>query len=130
MFDYEASGGEKRADWSGTVIGALISPVLIVFMCLGKPEVGFNAYIGLGAAAVAVKLRWELRRHAWFWGAALIALGVQVPLVFVVHWPHTKVPTLVYAMPIGLCSYALVAAAIRIAARIFSKDDSPSDEQT
>jgi|GEM_PF-3241535 len=130
MLDCEAPEDKTRADWSGAIIAALLSPVFFIFFYLGKPEIGFNVGIGLGVAAIAIRFRWQLRRHVWFWGAALIALGVQVPLVFVVHWPHTKVPTLVYAMPIGLCSYALVAGAIRIAAWIFSKDDSPSDEQT
>src|SRR6185437_10598792 len=107
MFDYEAPEEKKRADWSGTIIGALLLPVLFLFIYLGHPEVGFNTSVGLGAGILAVKLRWELRRHIWFWGAVIVALAIQFPLVFLIHWPDTKVPTIVYAMPIGLGSYAL-----------------------
>ena len=71
MFDYESPKEKRPTDWSGTIIGVSLWPVFFVFVYLGKAEIGFNLMLVLGMIVLAIKLRWKLRRHAWFWGLSL-----------------------------------------------------------
>ena len=82
MFDYEAPKEKGRADWSGTIIGAMLLPVLFLFIYLGKAEVGFTARIVLAMFMIAVKLRWKLRRYAWFRVTIAFVLLLHVPFCF------------------------------------------------
>lgn len=66
---------------------ALVSPVFFLFVYFGKAEMGLTFSIVLGAAMLAIKLRWELRRHAWFWMTAVLLLALQIPIILTVQWP-------------------------------------------
>ena len=122
----EQDSGERRgrADWTGIIVTVLMSPVFFLFVYLGKAEMGFTAYLVACVAAVAIKLRWKLRKHVWFWGTIALALGVQIPLLFIVRWPRTNVPTIVYSVPFGIAEFLLISVALRLAQRMFSKGDS------
>jgi hypothetical protein len=67
MANDEQSSTERRgrADWTGLIVAALMSPVFILFVYLGKAETGFTAYLVSCAVAVAIKLRWKLRKLAY-----------------------------------------------------------------
>lgn len=82
-----------RVDWSGTIIGAMLLPVLFLFICLGKAEMGFTAGIGLAMFMIAVRHRWKLRRYAWFWRTVVFVLLLHIPFLFLVHWQQSHVPT-------------------------------------
>ena len=118
---------QPKADWSGTIIAASVAPVFIVFVYLGKPELGFTVCIVLGMTILAVKLRWPLRRYAWFWVTTASALAVQVPFLALVHWPTTNVPMRVIAFPAGVAEFLVVSGAISLAKMVFLKGDAPSD---
>jgi len=124
MFDYEAPKEKGRADWSGTIIGAMLLPVLFLFIYLGKAEVGFTACIVLGMFMIAVRLRWKLRRYAWFWATVVCALLLHIPFLFLVHWPKTNVPTIAYSLPLGIVDFLLISGALGLAEKLFSKGSS------
>jgi hypothetical protein len=124
MFDYEAPKEKSYADWSGTIIGAMLLPVLFLFIFLGKAEVGFTACIVLAMFMIAVRLGWKLRRNIWFWATVLFALLLHIPLLLLVHWPQSDVPTIVYALPLGVVDFLLISGAISLAQKMFSKDSS------
>jgi len=129
MFDYEAPKEKGRADWSGTIIGAMLLPVLFFFIYLGKAEVGFTACIVLAMFMIAVRLRWELRRYAWFWGTIAFVLLLHIPLLFVIHWPQSNVPTIAYSLPLGIADFLLISGAISLAQKVFAKNGSSDDEE-
>lgn len=124
MFDYETPQKKSSADWSGTIIGVMVLPVFFVFVYLGKAEMGFNAMLVLGLAMIAVKLRWRLRKHVWFWATIALILLLHIPLLFIVGWPQSNVPTIAYSLPIGIVDFLLITGALSLAEKVFSKDSS------
>lgn len=128
MFNDDAPKEESSTDWTGTIIGALLLPVLFFFISIGKGELGFTACIVLGLSMIAVRLRWDLRRHVWFWATVILILTLHIPLLLVVRWPESNVPTLAYALPLGIADFGLIMAGISLAQKIFSKGPS-SDEK-
>src|SRR5580704_8536128 len=125
----EQSSPERqgRTDWSGTIIGALLIPVFFLFIYLGKAELGFTVCIVLGMVILAIKRRWKLRRHAWFWVTIAIVLALHIPFLFSVRWPRSNVPTLAFSLPFGIADFLLISGAISLAEKIFLK--SPAANQ-
>jgi hypothetical protein len=78
----------------------------------------------LGMIILAIKIRWNLRKHVWFWGTIIFILALHVPLVFLVRWPQGNVPTLIYTMPIGIADFFIILGAVGLAERLFLKDSS------
>jgi hypothetical protein len=129
MFDYEAPKEKSSTDYSGTIIGAMLLPVLFFFFYLGKPELGFTVCIVLAMSMIAVRLRWGLRKHAWFCATILFILALHVPLFFVARWPDSNLPTIAYSLPFGVADFFIIWGAVGLAERIFSKSSSASEEE-
>jgi len=129
MFDYEPPKEKSPTDWSGTIIGVMLLPVFFVFVVLGKAEMGFNLILVLGLVMIAVKLRWKLRRHAWYWVTIAFVLLLHIPFLFFVHWPQSNIPTIAYSLPLGITDFLLISGAISLAQRIFVKNGSSDDEE-
>jgi hypothetical protein len=89
---------------------------------------GFNAYIISCAVAIAIRLRWKLRRHAWFWVTIALILALHIPLLFLVRWPQTNIPTIAFSLPLGIVDFLLISGAIRLAEKFFAKSESADDE--
>src|SRR5580704_3063970 len=121
MFDYESRQEKRSADWSGTIIEAMLLPVFFIFAFLGRAEMGFNLVLVLGLAMIAIKLRWKLRKHLWFWATILLILALHSPLLFIVRWPQSDVPTIAYALPIGIVDFLLITGVLNLAQKVFSK---------
>jgi hypothetical protein len=108
-------------------MGALVLPVLFLFAYLGKLEMGFTVSIVLLVTMIAIKLRWNLRRHAWFWGTVALILALHIPFLSLVQLPQTNVPTLVFAIPLGIVDFFLISGAISLAEKLFSEDNSSEE---
>lgn len=78
---------KRRADYTGLIIATILIPVYLLFIYLGKENFGWTIFVILSAIMLAVRVRWDLRRHAWFWGTIALVLMLHVPLLFVVRWP-------------------------------------------
>ena len=124
MFDYESPKKKSPTDWSGTIIGVMLLPVFFVFVFLGKAELGFNVMLILGLVMIAVRLRWKLRRYAWFWATIVVVLLLHIPFLLLVHWPQSHLPTIVYSLPLGIVDFLLISGALGLAERLFSKGSS------
>lgn len=131
MFDYEKPPAEEdqTPDYTGTKIGIGLVPVFLLFIWLGKAEMGFTAFLALGAILLAIKIRWRLRKHIWFWAIIAIVLALHIPVFFLVHWPESKTPTIAYALPFSIADFFLVASALSIAERLFSRGSRSEDEE-
>ena len=130
MFDYEQSppGRQGRTDYTGAIIVALLAPVFFFFIYLGKAEMGFTVCLVLGMIMLAIKLRWKFRRHAWFWVTIVLVLLLHIPLLFFVHWPESRVPTIAYSLPLGIADFLLISGAISLAHRVFANGSSDDEE--
>jgi hypothetical protein len=124
MFDYEPPK-ENKTDRSGAIIGLSMLPIFFLFVYLGKAELGFGVTIVATAAVLAIKLRWELSKHVWFWVTIAVVFALHIPLLLVFQWPpHTGVPTLFYTMPMGIADFFIMSGAISLAQRLFLRDSS------
>jgi hypothetical protein len=128
MFDDEAPKEKSSTDWTGPIIVAMLAPLFFLFVNLGKAEMGFTACLVLGMFMVAVRLRWKLRRYAWFWATVVFVLLLHIPVLFLVHWPQTHVPTIAYSLPLGIADFLLISGAISLAQRVFGNGSSEDDE--
>jgi len=81
---------------------------------------GLAADVVLVGIVFAIKLRWALRKHVWFWATIVLVLALHVPLVLIARWPHGSTPTIVYGMPIGIADSLVILGALRLAENLFS----------
>lgn len=128
MFDYESPKAKEPVDYTGLKIGALVAPVFFLVTFLYNADAGLAACIVLGVMLFAIKIRWHLRKHIWFWAIIALILALHIPLVFMVRWPQGHAPTLFYTMPLGIADFVIISGALRLAESLFSKDSSPSSE--
>jgi hypothetical protein len=124
MFDYDPPKEKEPVDYTGLKIGAMVAPVFFLVTFLYNADAGLAACIVLGVILFAIKIRWYLRRHLWFWAVIAVILALHVPLVFMVRWPQGNVPTLFYTMPLGIADFLIISGALGLAQRFFSKGPS------
>ncbi|HEY1940432.1 MAG TPA: hypothetical protein VGJ33_21070 [Candidatus Angelobacter sp.] len=129
MFDYESSKEKEPVDYTGLKIVAILAPVFFLFVFLGNADMGLTACIVLAMIMLAIKIRWHLRKHLWFWAIIIFILALHVPLAFVVRWPQGNVPTLFYTMPIGIADFLISLGAVGLAEKFFMKNSPSSDEE-
>ena len=111
---------KRSRDYTGLIIGVILSPILIVFVHEGKEGLGRSVFIALGALMVAIRVRWDLRRHLWFWGAVCLALILQAPMLFI-HWPAGWVPAIVM-LPYALVDCVLFLALVQFLEKRLNRD--------
>lgn len=129
MFDYEAPKAKEPVDYTGLKIVAILLPVFFLFVYFRNADMGLTGCIVLGMIMLAVKMRWNLRKHVWFWATIVFILALHVPLFFIVRWPQGKGPTIFYTMPLGIADFVIVMGAVGLAEKFFSKNSSSNDEE-
>lgn len=129
MFDYDPPKPKEPVDYTGLKIGLVLAPVFFLFVLLGNADMGLTVCIVLAVIIFAVKLRWNLRKHVWFWAIIALILALHVPLFLVVRWPQGKGPTLFYTMPLGIADFLIISGALDLAERLFPSGSSSSDEE-
>jgi hypothetical protein len=127
MFDYDPPKPKEPTDYTGLKIVAILAPVFFLITFLANADMGLAVCIVLGMIMVAMKIRWNLRRHLWFWATIVFVLALHVPLVFMVRWPQGKGPTLIYTMPIGIADFLIILGAIGLAEKVFSTNSSTDE---
>lgn len=110
----------KRRDWSGAIIGLSMGPIILYFNHLGKQDLGESIAVGLATIMVCVRIRWDLRKHAWFWAVIGALLAAHVPLLFLVHWPKGWTPAVVI-MPFAAVDALIILGVLHLAANVMGK---------
>jgi hypothetical protein len=128
MFDYESPKEKEPVDPTGLIIGVILAPVFLLFILLGKAEMGMKVFIVLGMAIFAIKLHWDSRKHFWFWAIIVIILALHVPLVLMVRLPQGNVPARSYVIPVGIADFVIIWGGLDLAERIFAKNSSSTDQ--
>ena len=127
MSDYETPKEKEPVDYTGVKIGLVLLPVFFLITFLYNADAGLAAYIVVGVMVCAIKIRWYLRKHIWFWAIIAVILALHVPLVFMAQWPKNA-PTIFYAMPIGIADFLTISGALKLAESFMSKASSSNDE--
>ena len=129
MFDYDQPKEKGSVDYTGLKIVGILAPVFFLVTFLSNADVGLAACIVLGMVLLAIKLRWHLRKHLWFWAVIGFILALHIPLVRLVRRPQGNTPTLFYTMPFGIADFLIISGALGLAEKLFSKGSSPTDEE-
>lgn len=113
----------KRTDYTGVIIAAILAPVYILFILLGKEELGRSVFIVLGMTMIAIRVRWDLRNRPWFWAIIILLLLAHVPLLFLFRWPHGYHGWLpaVGTLPIGLADVLIILGAVHLVEKFVVK---------
>lgn len=114
----------KRTDYTGVMIGAILVPVILLFIHLGRENLGRSVCVSLAGIMVAIRIRWDLRRHDWFWGIVVTLLALHVPLFFLVQWPHGWIPAIAM-LPIALGDCLVFLGAVRLVERFIQRATPP-----
>jgi len=129
MFDDDSPKEKEPVDYTGVKIGAMLLPVFFLITFLSNADVGLAGCIVLGVIIFAIKIRWHLRKHLWFWAVITFILALHVPLVLKFRLPQGHTPTLFYSMPIGIADFLIISGALGVAEKLLSKDSSSTDGQ-
>jgi hypothetical protein len=105
-----------------------LGPLFLLFIWLGKADLGLKVFVVLGMAIFAIKLHWDSRKHFWFWATIAIVLALHVPLVFIVRLPQASISARSYVIPVGIADFVIIWGALDLAERLFAKDSSSSDQ--
>jgi hypothetical protein len=91
-----------RLPWWG-ILCVIFGTVLLglLFASLGKFDLARPSLITAATVALAIALRWKLRRHLWFWVAMTILAALHLPLILFIPWTTKWIPAVVIA-PIGM----------------------------
>lgn len=128
MFDYESRKEKEPVDPTGLIIAVVLGPFFLLFLWLGKAEIGLTVFIVLGMTIFAIKLHWDLRRHIWFWAITAVILALHIPLIRMVRWPSGYLPRRSFVMLFGIADFVIIWGALDLAERLFTRNSS-SDNQ-
>lgn len=128
MFDYESRKEKEPVDPTGLIIAVILGPLFLLFLWLGKAEIGLTVFIVLGMTIFAIKLHWDLRRHIWFWAIIAVILALHIPLIRMVRWPSAYLPRRSSITLFGIADFVIIWGALDLAERLFTRNSS-SDNQ-
>jgi hypothetical protein len=103
------------------LIALCSSPMLIIFYFVGGLQLGFGAWICLTFVMLVVRIRWDLRRHVWFWITIGLTLLLQIPLVLVIPWNDRNL-TWFILLPVAILDYAVVYGCVRFVEKLMKKE--------
>lgn len=128
LLDENEEEKKKHTDYTGVVIVAILVPVLLLFIQLDEQDMGRSVCIVLGMIMLAIRIRWDLRRHFWFWAVIALVLTLHVPLFFIVQWPNGWLPA-IGLLPVGLADCLIILGAVRFVEKFIVKATPPPDEE-
>lgn len=110
------------------IIGSLALGVYLVFTFVGKPGMALTAFFCTVAIMVAVGICWDLRTRIWFWLVIAVVVGLHVPLLLVVKWPHNWIPGMALA-PIGIADCFIIVGIVHFVQRYIVRDVPPDEDE-
>jgi hypothetical protein len=128
VFESENEPAKDRTDYTGLKILGILAPIFFLFVFFDKAEMGFTVILVLGMIMLAIKIRWRLRYHLWFWATIALVLAFHLPLFLIARWRNSNAPTLAYSLPFGIADFLIILGALSLAEKIFSRDPSSDDD--
>ena len=105
---------KMRLPWWGVlciILGGL--PVAYLFDHFGNLALARPTLCSAGMVGVVIAMRWQLRRHAWFWITMAVVVCLHVPLILFVPWTNKWVPAIVI-VPIAIADVYLMLAILSV----------------
>ena len=98
-----------RLPWWG-VLCVIFGTILLAlsFVYSGRFDLARPSLISVAMVALAIVMRWKLRRHVWFWITIIFLAALHLPLILFVPWTTKWIPAFVIA-PFGIADlYAML----------------------
>ncbi len=114
-----------RLPWWGVLcvmIGSL--PLYLLFEYFGRFDLARPTLISVAMVAIAIAMRWKLRRHAWFWGTMVILAALHVPLILFVPWTTRWIPAFVI-IPIGIADLYVMLWVLSVVGKFMEGPNAP-----
>jgi hypothetical protein len=108
---------KKATDYTGVIIGVILLPVVLLSIHLGQEGLGRSICISLAAPMVAIRIRWDLRSHVWFWGIIVLFFALHIPFFLLIRWPHGWVPAIVMA-PIAVVDCLIFLGVVQLVEKL------------
>ena len=104
-----AEDKKTRLPWSGVlcvIFGAI--PLILLFAHFGKSAFALPTLDSAAMVAIVIAMRWQLRRHLWFWMTMTVFAALHLALVLFVPWTDKWNPAIVI-IPLGIADlYAML----------------------
>jgi hypothetical protein len=97
-----------------------VSPIMILFVFLGKWEIGIGAWGCLTLVLLVVRTHWDLRTSPWFWASIAFSTVLQVPFILFIPWGNRDV-TGITMLPVGLLDYGIIYGTVKLAEKMIKK---------
>jgi hypothetical protein len=123
-----AKDRQFRLSWRG-VLGVIFGTVLLglLFVHFGRFDLARPSLISAATLAIAIGLRWSLRRHLWFWITIIFLAALHLPLILFIPWTTKWIPAVVIA-PIGMADLYAMLWVLSVVGKFFQGPDAPEDE--
>jgi hypothetical protein len=117
-----------RLPWWGVLCGIFATILLaLLFDHLGRFDLARPSLISAAMVAIAVTLRWKLRRHLWFWVTMTFLAALHLPLILFVPWTTKWIPAFVIA-PFGIADLYAMLWVLSVVGKFLQGPDAPEDE--
>jgi hypothetical protein len=88
-------------------------------LTLVRPTVYSVVVIGF-----AVAMRWQLRRHAWFWITMIVLVALHVPLILLVPWTTKWIPVFMI-VPFAIADLYAMLIVLSTVAKLMEQPKTP-----
>jgi hypothetical protein len=122
-------GPPARLPWWGVLcvmVGTLI--LVLPFVYFGRFDLARPTVYSVAMVAIAIAMRWKLRRHVWFWGTITIFAVLHVPLILFVPWTTKWVPALVI-IPIGVADLYVMLWVLSVVGKFMEGPETSEGER-
>lgn len=110
-----------KLSWKGVLAlmgGAL--PIALLFVYFGRFDLAAPTLFSILVIAVAIKMKWELRKRLWFWAVMVGITALHVSLIVCVLWTTRWIPAFVIT-PILVVDLVGILAIIILLEKLFEK---------
>ena len=111
------------------VMVAFVLMLFIMFFCrhIGRTDLGLPIGLYLGMVMAAIRIRWDLRAHFWFWATIGVVFLLHFPLLFIVRLPNMQLNR-VTLFPIGIADALIILGAVHLVERYIAKAGHSEEE--
>lgn len=109
-----------RLPWWGVlcvIVGAV--PLFLLFAYFGKSAIARPTLYSFAIIVIAIAMRWQLRKHVWFWITIALIAAVHVPLILFIPWSTRWVPVIVI-IPIAMADLYVMLWILSVVGRFVS----------
>jgi hypothetical protein len=100
----------------------MLSEVVVFAIALffNQPKLGLSACISIAILLIVLRATWKLREHGWYWVAVVVAVALQIPVIFYVPWSnHAYRGTALAAF--GFLDFIVLWGGIKVAEKLMKR---------